>query len=572
MRHSWKKIALATLLSLSSFAITHWVYISTAPKGNNMGNREPIAFVKTVHDEVQRRPVTRTIWQLLERGEPVYPGEAVRTSSAGEVSLEFVGTHRHLDLEPDTLIVLSKSKDEISMELLDGGAFVAGQGTGDDTKLTLQSKDGKVDLSKAAASVSKGKVRVLDGEAKDGDPLSALKVISPKVGEVWYQSLTLPQAVPFQWEGVPPEAKVDVYLGPQRKSLKNFGAASGNFKRDLKPGRYFWKLVATDGQGKVLSESPLFKLEVQGLAAPAAISPAAKEVIVVRDSKTPVDFVWSNPQEANALSLEIAKDAQFKQMIGTESIAVPHAHFEKVLPPGKYFWRITAYYPDGKPTSPSLIRPFEVFFKPPKPVHLAWDHALAKKQFFVDELKLSLKWSADAPEEVHSYYVRVARTPAGLASGQITESADQQAVMKVTEPGHYVAAIEAVDKKGEVLSKTEPREFDLAPLPLLEAPSFDGEGDLHSTPRGDLRLTWKAIDGAKSYFVTVKDSTGTEVQAKSYTQNSTRLTSLMPGTYQAEVYALDGYGRKSNQGPPRKIVVPESSGLSAPKLKKVKVN
>ncbi|PWU20019.1 MAG: hypothetical protein C5B49_04930, partial [Bdellovibrio sp.] len=129
MRQSWKKIVVAILLASGNFAFTHIVYLRTAPLSRNRSHQQPIAFVSTVSDEVLRRPVTRTIWQMLEAGEPVYPGEAVKTSSKGEVSLEFVGTKKRLDVEPDSMVVLTRHGSEIAMDLLDGGVFV-GQASG----------------------------------------------------------------------------------------------------------------------------------------------------------------------------------------------------------------------------------------------------------------------------------------------------------------------------------------------------------------------------------------------------------------------------------------------------------
>lgn len=596
MRQHWRKILLATVLSCASFGLTHLMYVMTAPKSEEVKDREPIAFVRSVRDEVQRRPVTRVIWQLIEPGDPVYPGEAVKTSSLGEVSLEFADSKRRLDLEPDTLIVLTKSKDEISMELLDGNAMVA-QGKGGDSetgedesgpKLTMQSKNGKVDLSRATASLSKDKVNVLAGEAtvdqdgqklelqNDGD-LSKLRVTSPSIEETVYVSASHPKPVKFAWTGAPVGAKTILHIGGFRKTMKPIGQATtlSELNHELKPGRYYWKLVVDGASGTHIGESAVYKLEVRGTAAPSVISPANKEVLTHRKETTPVTFTFSNPADTVDVALEISKDPTFKTVQSTDKVEPTQSQFQKVLPPGKYYWRVTAHYEGMKPSSSSPLQSFDVLFKPPKVVKIAWDKSTKPRQYFVGEPELALKWTVNEPGEIEKYRVLIARTAAELGSQHddsvIWESSKPEANGKIKNGGHYVAAIEAIDIGGERAARTDVMDFDLDVLPLLPGPVFDGQGDLAANVRGDLNVRWSAIDGAKSYFLTLKDAQGNPVESKTFTSTNTKFQALLPGSYDLEIYAVDGYGRKSNQEPPRKVVVPEMSGLGKPKLRKAKV-
>ena len=103
--------------------------------------------------------------------------------------------------------------------------------------------------------------------------------------------------------------------------------------------------------------------------------------------------------------------------------------------------------------------------------------------------------------------------------------------------------------------------------------------DFVANAQGNLSLTWQGLAGAKKYFISLKDSQGQNLSQQNLPENETEpsirrisFSDLMPGSYQVEIYALDSYGRKSNVDPPRKLSVPDNSGLSAPKLKKVKVN
>ncbi len=158
MKSKIKRLSLAALLSGSGFAATFVWYKSTDQTLIKTGET-PLAQVSQVSDEVLRRPPTRLLWNVVNTGDPLYNGEAIRTSDAGEVRIQFEDG-RYIDIEPDSLIVLSKAQGDISLDLMEGGLFVNAKS--DSSKpsqtgggLILNSAQGKVDLSGATASLSK---------------------------------------------------------------------------------------------------------------------------------------------------------------------------------------------------------------------------------------------------------------------------------------------------------------------------------------------------------------------------------------------------------------------------------
>ena len=180
MGKQWKRLLFAAVISSSVFAATFLWYRSSENTNKHASDEKPLAYVGKVFEDIQRRPATRLLWQLVNTGEPLYNGEAIRTSEKGEVRIQFADSDRYLDLEPESLIVIKQSEGEIALDLMEGSLFVNAKAGGADDKspgLVLNSEGGKVDLSQASASLSKGKgnsldVQVLEGKAslksKDG--------------------------------------------------------------------------------------------------------------------------------------------------------------------------------------------------------------------------------------------------------------------------------------------------------------------------------------------------------------------------------------------------------------------
>lgn len=607
MRRNRKRLALALCCSLACYGGTLWIYRATAPH-SLVGGAEPIAFVTRIDNEVERRLIKRTLWQDLENGDPVYPGEAIRTSKNGEAKLIFQGSTKTLEVEADSMILLSKNSDEISLELLDGSVFVA-QGENDsenENKLTLKSEAGQIDLSKATVALSKEEnksvdMQVLKGSAtfkngsetrsiKQGQVSSlganasaksretlSIKTLSPKNDAPVFVSAQNPAPLRFAWDSGPVPGKSEVWFGTSRKELKIIGAnptlETSSLQHSVRPGRYFWKVVTKDAAGKtVLGESPVQRLEVKALASPPIVQPQKGEFITLQSEGMPVRFEWSSPDRVSEITLEIASNESFRKPIFSEKMKPEIHHLDRILPTGKYFWRVSAYYPDEKEVISSQPQGFEIWVKPPKVINITW--SIGKTMFYPIEPVAELKWDATEDPDIKKWRIKInaANDQSPQHKALEFEVSEKKLVTPLPSPGRWIASVEALDQKGNTLSKSENRGFDLAVLPLIPAPLLLPEvGDLKASNRGDIELKWRGPAGAKNYTLNVKNAAGKSVTNRKLTSTSMALTDLMPGRYQVEVGATDEYGRTSEPAPPRRLLVPDNSGLSAPKMKRIEV-
>ncbi|MFN7454295.1 MAG: hypothetical protein ACK5RO_06505 [Pseudobdellovibrionaceae bacterium] len=601
MEKSLERLILAALLSAIVSFGTHYWYQSTKPDQSRSENEKPIAYVTQINEDVHRRPTTRLLWQLLDSGEALFPGEAIRTSSEGEVRIQFSGTDRFLDLESGSLIVISQGKkNEISLDLLDGSLFVAqkeGSTQTDGPALTLKSEGRVVDLSNATAQLSKspGKsldVQVLKGSAKIEDPSGQTKEISagqssskfqilqPLLDEPYFVNPEAIENLGFEWKGIPEGSKVTLWTGKSRKSLTSTSSSSETSKLDHRfiPGKYFWKLVAQDSSGTTVAESSIYRVEVIGQFAPQVLSPKENSDWLLTQNGPLVDFKWTTPEGLESALLEVGQEKDFKNPVHRKSYSPQQATTQLQLKEATYFYRISARYPGITKPIISKIYQFQVkqdLPPPPPPVVIGWlTPPQAAPEFYIDSPTKNLAWVTEQKDQVTEWRLKIAETEELLKSDQAEsfELKESQKTATLKKPGRYIAMVEALDQNRKVIASSSFHNFEVQPKPILKAPRFvPFEGDFKADNNGKLDLSWETLTGVKEYWFQLLDATGKELQKARFKGTTTKLNNLLPGEYQIQIFAVDEHGRESAKGTPRKVIVPENSGIQAPKLKRIKV-
>lgn len=610
MNSKVKRLSIAAILSGSGFAATLVWYKSTDKSIINSGEI-PLAQVGTVSDEVLRRPPTRLLWHTVNTGDPLFNGEAIRTSPLGEVRIQFEDG-RYIDIESDSLIVLTKAQGEISLDLMEGGLFVNAKGDGrvapGQSGLVLNSAQGKVDLSGASASLSKSdgqklNLQVVEGSAKiksnDGKTneitsgksgtlgatglsfdSNQLKIISPLPNKTVYIDPRKRPDVNFQWTGFPKEWKVSAQVGPGRRQLKDLATAtlgSDKLTSSIPLGKHYWKLIARDpATNEIKGESPVFRLEVMARSTPTILAPAPNATMEVENFPASIQFKWQSTSGSSQLVLEVAKDAQLKQKIITERVDTVDEYSLDKLSEGTYYWRMSSFYSDVKEPWSGPVQQFKISKKAEVkaiPVTVSWDNVVPQ-QYYIQEPGLNLAWTAGAQSNlVNQWKVSWKEEIDSGNQPQVVETSDRNLVTKVAKPGRYIAFVEAYDKQGRLMGKSDPLLVNLESKPLLEAPQLlPLEGQIVSQADGRGELKWQSIDGAKEYEVIVVNKSGKELLNKKFKDNKMTLVNLMPGEYMVNLVSIDEHGRRSAKPTERSLMVPDKSNLRAPALKKVKVN
>ncbi|MCB0385781.1 MAG: hypothetical protein KDD43_10340, partial [Bdellovibrionales bacterium] len=277
MANYLRRLILAFCLSAACYYATEDWYRRTNVSIASTGRQEPIALLQELSNEVQRKPLTRVIWETISKDENLFAGEAIRTSDDAEAKILFLKSGTVIELEPDSLVVLEETDAGLSLDFLKGNLFVktAGQAT-PGTALTLKSGKSEINLQNADVSLSKkqgdsvdvqvyggtaqvrqgGKTMTID-QAQSGTlsqqgmdvAKNQIQVTSPSPGEPVYIDSKKREPVRFQWEKLSADYRVYVERGTTRsKMVRNQGQSAlgntGQVAVTSVVGKFYWRLVA----------------------------------------------------------------------------------------------------------------------------------------------------------------------------------------------------------------------------------------------------------------------------------------------------------------------------------------
>ncbi len=396
-----------------------------------------------------------------------------------------------------------------------------------------------------------------------------------------YLDPTKKPEVHFKWTGFPKEWVVSAQLGPGRRQMKDLATAEAGVEQlaSVVPfGKHYWRLVARDPQThEIKAKSPIYKMEVLARSTPSILFPTPNSQVESEKLPADVELAWQKTDgQSSQLVLEVAKDPQLLQKIITQRVDEDDKYTLKNLSEGTYYWRISSFYPDVKEPWVGPVQQFKVVKKAdvkPIPVTVSWDQVPAE-QFFIGEPSLHLAWTAGPQSDLVNQWKVSWKDEADVnAPPQTIETANRDLSTKLEKPGRYIASVEAYDKQGRLMGKSENMVLAVQPQPVLPAPQIlPADGPITAGGDGKGVLSWSEIAGAKEYEVTLLSKDGKELLSHRDKKNQMILKNLMPGEYTVRVVSIDENNRPSDTPSEKTLIVPDKSNLRAPALKKVKVN
>ncbi len=347
-------------------------------------------------------------------------------------------------------------------------------------------------------------------------------------------------------------------------SLKNF--AEGN---------YFWRIKSRYGDFEVASAGERFAVEKArqiaidlGKPDPASSFEQRPQVLFTWDADADAEFQWEL-QDAKGATV-LTNKARAKTFVWSK----PEA--------GTYKWKVTALAPNGEKAGETQWRPFAIFEG--KPVALK---APAKNQeiyYWEDPTKIAFEWTQDPliQKEDMAYLIEVAHD-ADFKTGLVSKRLDEETVTSKDlgglQPGAYFWRVRIVDKSGQTVKTSEVARFAYGPHPVLAAPLEAGPAvgaEFNVLDEGnDPVLTWKPVEGAENYEVTVyapvqnRTTASGRQQNKVFFKTSTdKLTAtvkgLKEGKYFWTIRTIDRMKRAGEPMPPKWFTVTYGEPLAAP--------
>jgi hypothetical protein len=231
------------------------------------------------------------------------------------------------------------------MQIFTPSAVAAVRGTKfrvatDETSIHQETLEGQVALIAAGETVAVDKGF---GSLSEGGnaPLPPVLLLPAPATESLATKL---EALPATFN-MPAQDGAVAWLGKVSRDEKFNNIAAENLSQgtnlsfnDLPDGKYFLKVRAKDKLGlEGYDASHEFLLNAQPFA-PELTAPAA--AAIVREANP--ELTWTKIEQANEYLLELARDADFKQLLDSRRVVNNAYKIEKNLAPGQVYWRLAS--------------------------------------------------------------------------------------------------------------------------------------------------------------------------------------------------------------------------------------
>ena len=219
-----------------------------------------------------------------------------------------------------------------------------------DVSITQETLEGKVALQAAGAEVAvdKGFGSLSEGGNAPLPPILLIPAPATSALPVKLEAVPVVFNMPAQdgavaWLGkLFSDAQFNSILA---EKLSDGSQLSFN---DMPDGKYYLKVRAKDKQGlEGYDATHEFNLNARPFA-PTVLAP--NQAATVREPNP--ELSWTKVEQANQYLLQLAKDADFKQLLDSHQVTNTTYKIEKNLEPGQYYWRLASI--DGEDQGPYM--------------------------------------------------------------------------------------------------------------------------------------------------------------------------------------------------------------------------
>lgn len=440
-----KRIFLAFLMSFVGIALS-WHFLRPREWTSNVTQREVVARVLSLKNDVSRQENGRLLWSPIRQGDEIYLNDKIKTSGLSSIVIQLIDSSSKLEIEENSMIVMAKGERKLALDMLEGRVFIEQQ----EENVDLLSGGKKLDVSgNAAVSVSKsGESQVHSFNSAHSSLFSEL---TPSYSA---EVMTAAPQIEVTWKKTEAHGPVEVFMGESPlllKKVEGVGSdlATGTLKVPMRPGTNYWQLASGD------TKSPLMKLDLIRPLAPTPVYPADKEL--VKTEQRPFDFKWVKGNTTGAVQIEVAKDASFKQMYISEEVTnqtffTPSA----VLPPGEYFWKLKTKLEDGTALdskTSSFIVHLGTNFLSPTPIYPA-DHAIIYLGKTPSN-NVRFEWKKQDTAETYQLVIE------GEGMKKKARTVETNALVSISKTGTYSWEVTSEGKSGEQSVLPVTRTFDV---------------------------------------------------------------------------------------------------------------
>jgi hypothetical protein len=571
------------LITLSGVGAVLYYESTTRTSFSDTPSIASIGFVQSVSGFHLRQQKDSKMWAPLQRGDQLYPFDEIKTGAEGDLKLAIPSVAKAISVESDSHILLEADSGLVTVKTTEGLFTIEPMPIEIHSSKTPERKISVADESAANCAVPESTTTFVKQGSEAVKPLASTAEIltnfhniiwkSPAVDTNFELNPDFPQAHQFSWEGSRPDWLIELEWGPSRRLFTEKRVAESQTQLidvTIPIGKHFWRWkVIEKTSAQVLYTSPTYRLNVQGVFAPAVIGPSGEWAVRVDDPNESIDLKWVSDPSFVQYDIEFSRSESFSDNLytggptGGNSVEVKPGKF------GLYFWRVTGIRTiDGRVVK-SKAHSFRFLSKDVEKIKMQWITFEGIEQFYSGKQPfLKLQWAA-TPSADKIYRVKV--RPAEGGPGRILTKTvrSTETIVEVDKPGAYVVSVLAFNEDSDTVGSLDELHLSVSQKPPLHSPKLVTT-EPEATSSGKVYLRWENVEGAAEYHVEIRAPDGMIFShASRYT--SIELKKLFPGTYSFRVNGVDQAGNLGDPSDSGRFVIPEKSSLRAPKLKKMEV-
>ncbi|MBL8994463.1 MAG: FecR domain-containing protein, partial [Spirochaetia bacterium] len=366
MRLSRADLTAVFLTGTMAFASTT-LYFVDQPKSRSRGNEKPVGTLIQKIRVAERKSGDEVIWEEVNNKSPVYNGDSIRTAKNSLATLK-LDDGTDLDLEQDSLIVLSMDQDGMNVNFAHGALSAKrsenpGTGGTEGSKLKIKSGDKVVKIDKSdvsiaggenkafTAMVTKGTAEITSGREKvtlKQDEKATVAEKSEKM-EVKIVPLRLRSPDPgvrrvtrgekerlrFEWQGNEGDTEIlEISDRPDFSSLAVRRPAPGRTsEEDLAEGNWYWRV-----RGKN-ETSEMRTIRIQRDQPVTLLEPRSGSSFTYSEAPPLIPLAWSENPLVGEYQIVVSRDEAGKEIIKNQTSGKNRISLTG-LPEGDYFWRV----------------------------------------------------------------------------------------------------------------------------------------------------------------------------------------------------------------------------------------
>jgi FecR protein len=584
MNRNIKRLSISLVISILSALGVHYWYRSTSTFIIDYGNRQPVAQIIEVINDVQKKPLKRLVWRGLSANESIYSGEMIRTTEASQTRIIFPKTGTEINLEPDSMVMIGEDDSGLTLEFMKGFLFVKG---GKDDKLNLKSGNNKIAVDGSELSLGKEEtggvqLQVFKGEPKvEGSDFQRVKdtfkVISPKPNSVVHVLPDGKDSIRFEWQKLEHNHKLILEVGKGRNQMMAVDYQSAEVANQamalLAPGDYYWRLIAkpTDEKAEPMVSS-VYRLRVLPKRPPVALNPTPESVInaPAESKEFLVPFRWANPGHLTDVVIQLAESADLRANLKTLTSGEVDFIEEKLASNKTYYWRLTGYIPETREPVSGPVLKFKIQtpteYNPPKILSPQANANLPYTE--VTQKGVVFRWQTASGADAYQIQLKTIKNQKSITLPE-KPSPLTQMNLKDLAPGDYEWTVLSYDVNLKTLKPSAPYKFKVADINRIEWLNDDIENvQFYYGEQPELFANWKpGPKDTKDYRLIWRSAEAdSPQQTLNSSSTSTKTTLPKDGRYLASVEAINEQGLVVAKSSEKAFLIKVAPLLDAPAL------